>query len=113
MFTNKTAIMSKYSNESYTEIKAIHEPGGYSLDLVSSFDSKQNKNFYRGRDCTKKFNKDLKEHATKIINFKEKEMIPLTDSESKFYEKQEEVCQICKKEFCYDKNEKNRSISKC
>ena len=28
----------------------MHEPCGYSLDLVSSFDSKQNKNnFYRGK----------------------------------------------------------------
>ena len=32
-------------NESYTERKAMHEPCGYSLDLVSSFDSKQNKQF--------------------------------------------------------------------
>ena len=32
-------------NESCTEGKAIHEPCGYSLDLVSSFDSKQNKEF--------------------------------------------------------------------
>ena len=30
-------------NESYTEQKAIHEPCGYSLDLVCSFDSKQDK----------------------------------------------------------------------
>ena len=93
-------------NESYTERKAMHEPCGYSLDLVSSFDSKQNKySFYRGRDCIEKFCKDLKELATKIINYEEKEMIPLTDSENKFYEEQE-VCHICQKEFCHDKNEK-------
>ena len=95
-------------NDSYTERKAIHEPCGYSLDLVSSFDLEQNKHsFYRGRDCIEKLCKDLKEHATKVINFKEKEMIPLTDSENKFYEEQE-VCHIRKKEFCYDKNEKNK-----
>ena len=29
-------------NESYTERKAMHEPCGYVLDLVSSFDSKEN-----------------------------------------------------------------------
>ena len=28
-------------NDSYTEKKAMHEPCGYSLDLVSSFDSTQ------------------------------------------------------------------------
>ena len=55
----------------------------------------------------KNFCKDLKEQATKIISFKEKDMIPLTDEEIQFYEEQE-VCHICKKEFCYHKNEKNK-----
>ena len=95
-------------NDSYTEKKAIHEACGYSLDLVSSFDLEQNKHsFYRGKDCTEKLCKDLKEYSTKIINFKEKDMIPLTDEENKFYEKQN-VCYIGKKEFCYDKNDKNK-----
>ena len=69
----------------------------------------QNKasSFYRGRDCPKKINKDLKKHVTKIINFKEKDMIPLTDKEIMSYEEQK-VCHICKKGFCYDKNEKNK-----
>ena len=68
--------------------KAIHKACGYSLDLVSSFDPKQNKQifFYRRKDCTEKFSKDLKEHATKVTNFKEKEMMPSTDTENKFYE---------------------------
>ena len=93
-------------NESYTERKAIHEPCGYELSLVSSFDSKQDKrSFYRGKDCIKRFCSDLKELGTKIINYEEKEMIPLTDNENKFYEEQEK-CHICQKEFCYDKNEK-------
>ena len=82
-------------NESYTERKAVHEPFGYLLDLFSSFDSKQNKhNFYRGRHCIKRFCGDLKELATKIINYEEKEMIPLTDNENTFYEEQKE-CHIC------------------
>ena len=34
-------------------------------------------------------------------------MILLTDGENKFHDEQE-VCHICKKEFCNDKNEKNR-----
>ena len=69
----------------------MHDPLGYSLDLVSSFDSKQNKHsFYRGRDCIENFCKDLKDLATKIIDYEEKEMIPLTDNENTFYEEQEE-----------------------
>ena len=34
-------------------------------------------NHYRGKDCMKKFCKDLREHATKIINYEKKKMIPL------------------------------------
>ena len=34
-------------------------------------------------------------------------MIPLTDKEIEYYEKQK-VCHICKKGLCYDKNYKNR-----
>ena len=49
----------------------------------------------------------LKELATKIINYEEKDMIPLTDNENKFYEEQKE-CQICKEKFCYDKNGKKK-----
>ena len=93
-------------NESYNERKAMHEPCGYALSLISSFDSRENKrNFYRGMDCIKRFCSDLKELATKIINHEEKEMIPLTDIEYNFY-KEQEKCHICQKEFCYDKNEK-------
>ena len=90
-------------NDSYTEKKAIHEPCGYALDLVGSFDSKQKK--HRGKDCIKRFCSELKELGAKIINYKQKEMIPLTDNENKYYEEQKE-CYICQKEFCYNKNEK-------
>ena len=41
----------------------------------------------------------------KIINYKEKEMIPLTDEENKSYEKKK-VCYICKREFSTDENDK-------
>ena len=86
-------------NESYTERKAIHEPCCYALILVSSFDSKQNKRrFYIGMDCIKRFCTDLKELRTKIINYEQKEMIPLTDNENRFYEEQEKYY-ICQKEF--------------
>ena len=72
-----------------------------------SFDETKNKlDCYKGEDCMKRFCKDLREHAMKIINYKEKKMILLTDKENKYYEKQK-VCYICKKELNTDKNDKN------
>ena len=53
----------------------------------------------------KKFCKDFREHATKIINYEKKEMIPLTKKEEKKYNKQE-VCYICRKEFNTDDSDK-------
>ena len=50
----------------------------------------------------KKFCKDLREHATKIINYEKKKMMPLT-TEKKNHNEQE-ICYICKKEF--DKSDK-------
>ena len=53
-----------------------------------------------------RFCKDLRDHAMKLINYEEKEIIPLTDKENKSYEKQK-VCYISKKEFGTDENDKN------
>ena len=52
------------------------------------------------------FCKDLRDQAMKIINYEKKDMIPLTNEEKGFYEKQK-VCYICEKGFCTDKNDKN------
>ena len=91
---------------SYTEKKVKHKPSGYAWCSICSFDDTKNKHyFYRGKDCIEKFCKDLKELGTEMINFKKKEMIPLTNKEIKSYEKQK-VCHICKEKFCNDKNKK-------
>ena len=88
--------------KSYTERKAKHKPSGYSLVTSCSFDkSKTEWNYYRGKDCMERFCKDLRDQAMKIINYEKKEMIPLTDEETKSYEKQK-VCYICEKEFSTD-----------
>ena len=39
---------------------------------------------------------DSREHATKIINYEKKEMIPLTKEEMKIHRRQKK-CYICKK----------------
>ena len=75
----------------------MHEASGYALSLISSFDSKENKyNFYRGKDCIKRFCSDLKELGMKIINYEQKEMIPLTDNENRSYEDQKK-CHMSKR----------------
>ena len=72
-----------------------------------SFDENKNEiNYYRGKDCTEKLCKKLKEHAIKIINYDKKEMIPLTKEEYKSY-KTQETCHICEKKFCVDKDDED------
>ena len=76
-------------NESYTEIKAMHEPCGYALGLISSFDKTKNKrNFCRVKDFIKRFCSDLKEIATELIYYEEKEMAALTSDDVTLYQSQ-------------------------
>ena len=83
-----------------------HTPSGYSLFTHCSFNKAENKlDYYRGKDCMKRFRKDLREHATKIINYEKKEMILLTKKEEKKHNKQE-VCYKCRKEFKADDSDK-------
>ena len=104
MFTRKNN-----PNESSTTKINKHTPSGYSIFTSCSFDESRNKlNYYRGKDCMKKFCKGLKEHATRIINYEKKKIIPLTKEEKINYNDQK-VCYICKKEF--DTNDTTKSSS--
>ena len=86
-------------NESSTTKTNKHTPSGCSIFTHCSFDKSKNKlNYYRGKDCMKKFSKDLREHVSKIINYEKKKMIPLT-TEEKIYHNKQKICYICKKEF--------------
>ena len=72
-----------------------------------SFDTTKSKlDCYRGEDCMERFCKGLKDHAMKVINYEEKEMIPLTDKENKSSDKQK-TCYICKIKYSTDENDKN------
>ena len=83
--------------KSSTTKRNNHTPFGYSLFTQCSFDTTKNKlDYYRDKHCMKIFCLDLREHATKIINYEKKEMIPLTKKEEKKHNKQE-VCHVCKK----------------
>ena len=83
-------MITCYNNPEKSSTTKInkHTPSGYSIFTHCSFDKSKNKlNYYRCEDCMKKFCKDLREHATKIINYNN-----------------QKVCYICKKEF--DKSDK-------
>ena len=91
-------------NESSTTKINKHTPSVYSIFTHCSFHKSKNKlNYYRGKDCMKKFSKDLREHVSKIINYEKKKMIPLT-TEEKIYHNKQKICYICKEEF--NNNEK-------
>ena len=93
-----------YNNPDLSSTTKInqHIPSGYSIYTNCSFDKSNNKlSYYRGEDCMKRFCRDLKDHATKIIDFKKKTMIPLTKEEEDNYNK-ENICYICKKDFNND-----------
>ena len=50
-----------------------HTTSGYSLFTHCSFDTTKNKfDYYRGKNCMKNVSLDLREHATKIINYEKK-----------------------------------------
>ena len=84
-----------------------HTPSGYSLFTQCSFDTtKNNLDYYRGKNSMKNFCLDLREHARKKIYYEKKEMIPLTMEEKRAYIASGR-CYICKKKFSTDdKNKK-------
>ena len=86
-------------NESSTTKMNKHTPSGYSIFTHCSFDKSKNKlNYYRGKDCMKKFSKDLREHVSNLINYEKKKMILLI-TEEKIYRNKQKICYICIKEF--------------
>ena len=67
---HKINICSNNLDKSYTEKKAVHKPSGYSLVTCCSFDKSRNeRKYYRRKDCMKMFCKDLKDQVMKIINY--------------------------------------------
>ena len=110
IYTDLECLLKKMStcinnpDESSTTKINKHTPSGYSIFTCCSFDESRNKlNYYRDKDCMKRFCKDLKEHGTRIINYEKKKIIPLTKEEEINYNDQQ-ICNICKKEF--DKSDK-------
>ena len=64
---------SNNPSKSSTEKKNKHEMCGYSLFTDCSFDEKNNKlDYYRGKDCLKRFCQDLRKQARPVIDFEKK-----------------------------------------
>ena len=102
----KMSTCQNNPNEPSTTKINKHTPSGYSLFTHCSFHNSKNKlNYYRGEDCMKKFCKDLRTHATKIINYEKKKMISLTIKEEIYHNKQK-ICYKCKNKF--NKNDKKQ-----
>ena len=71
----RKSILEKSSRTKLSE----HIFSDFSISTISSFKGIENKHdVYRGKDCMKKNCESLREHAIKIINFKNKKMKLLT-----------------------------------
>ena len=63
-----------------------HTASGYSFFTHCSFDTTKNKlDYYRGKNRMKNVCLDLREHATEIINYDKKDMVPSTKEEKKMH----------------------------
>ena len=103
-FLEKMSTCCNTPEESSTTKINKHTRSDYSILTHCSFDKSKNKfNYYRGEDWMTNVCKDLREHATKIINYEKKDTIPLTKKEEENYNNKK-VCYICKKGF--DKSDK-------
>ena len=88
MFGKKEQSCQNNPEKSYTERKARHELSGWAMFKKCSFDEIENKSeYYRIIDCIKKQCEKLGDRSAEIVNYKEKEMIPLKDKEKEFYKK--------------------------
>ena len=93
--------------KSYTEKKTKYTPSGYSWFTNCSFDATKNRfDCYKGEDCMERFCEDLRDHAMKIINYEEQEMIPLTNKKINLM-KTKRFVTYAKKNLVLKKNDKN------
>ena len=73
-------------NSSTTKVSE-HIPSGFSMSIISSCRSIENKHdVCGGKDFIKKFCESLRKHTMKIINFKKKKMKLLTKEQKESYE---------------------------
>ena len=87
IFNQRNRWMYKNSENSLTAEIGEHIPCGYSISTIWPFENIENKyTLYRGEDCMKKSCTSLKEHATNVINFEKKKVLPLIKEEVKSHQ---------------------------
>ena len=85
--------------QSFTTRVSKHELCGFSIVKKSPLTDIREKNTcYRAEDCMEKYCKKLREWVIKIVNYEMKKMIPLTNGQKEYHEKQNK-CFICDKRF--------------
>ena len=105
------ACKNNPENSSTTKVSK-YIPSGFSISIISSFRSIENKHdICRGTNCMIKFCKSIREHAMTRINFKKKKMKLLTKEQQESYENAK-ICDICKEKFenKYFKDKKYRKV---
>ena len=106
IYADLECLLIKNKSDINPRIEEIHIPSGYSIVTCYSFDKLKNTvNYYRGEDCMEQFSKTLGNIFIKLINYKQKAMIPLTDNEKVMHDNQK-VRFLCNEEFCVDKTKK-------
>ena len=98
-------ISTCYNNPNLSSTTKInqHVPSDYFIFTNCSFDKSLNKlSHYRGEDCMRRFCKDLRDYATRIVDCKRKFITPLTKEKKDSYYK-ENTCHICMKDLDSDK----------
>ena len=92
IYADLECLLIKNKSDINPRIEEIHIPSGYSIVTCYSFDKLKNTvNYYRDEDCMEQFSKTLGNIFIKLINYKQKAMIPLTDSE-KVMDDNKKVC---------------------
>ena len=68
------------------------------MPIIWAFDNIKNKHtLYHGTDCMKKFCTSLREHATNVINFEKKKILPLTKKQAKITPRCNRLLHLSKK----------------
>ena len=92
-----TTSHSNPEKSSTTKINK-HTPSGYTFFTHCSFDTTKNKlDYYRAKNYLKNFYLDLREHATKIINYEKKKWY--------HYQRKKRKCIVDKKSAIYAKKD--------